>query len=201
MLPWRSLRLAVASLRLVPQLVVLWRSRRRALILEEAQRWHGIIFQQVPGSQAACWWAFCRLMNFHPEFRNLYYYRAGRVARLFAILCPPLPTLYITTPEIGPGLYIQHGFATIISARRIGSNCWINQQVTIGYSARNESPVIGDNVVINAGAKVIGGVSIGDNSKVGANAVVVKDVPANVTVVGVPARIVRRDGQRVDEAL
>ena len=58
-----------------------------------------------------------------------------------------------------------------------------------------------DNVTVCAGAKVIGGVTIGKNSKVGANAVVVKDVPVNVTVVGVPARIVRRNGIRVDEAL
>ena len=110
-------------------------------------------------------------------------------------------TLFIGGKEIGPGLFIQHGFSTIISAKSIGKDCWINQQVTIGYSNVMDCPVIGDNVTINAGAKVIGKVSIGNNSKVGANAVVVKDVPENCTVVGVPAYIVRRNGMRVNEKL
>ncbi|MEN6373145.1 MAG: hypothetical protein ABFD75_00010 [Smithella sp.] len=98
-------------------------------------------------------------------------------------------------------MFIQHGFSTIISAEKIGRNCWINQQVTIGFSNDTESPLIGDNVTIYAGAKVIGKVRIGNNSIVGANAVVVKDVPANSTVVGIPACIVRRDGERVKELL
>lgn len=108
-----------------------------------------------------------------------------------------MPNLFINTKNIGPGLFIQHGFSTMISASKIGKNCRINQQVTIGYShKKTDSPIIGDNVLIGAGAKVIGAVTIGNNSKVGANAVVVKNVPPNCTVVGVPARIVRKDGLR-----
>jgi len=114
-------------------------------------------------------------------------------------LCPPMPTLYIYTKDIGPGLFIQHGFATIISAEKIGRNCWINQQVTIGFSNDTDCPIIGDNVIIYAGAKVLGNVRVGDNSIVGANAVVIKDVPENCTVVGVPAYIVRRNGEKVSE--
>ncbi|MHB8846860.1 MAG: serine O-acetyltransferase [Burkholderiales bacterium] len=112
-----------------------------------------------------------------------------------------MSTLFIRTPRIGPGLFIQHGFATIIAAREIGDNCFINQQVTVGYSNATDAPTIGNNVSISAGAKVIGGIHIGDNVKIGANAVVVKNVPANVTVVGVPGRIVKRDGKRVNESL
>jgi len=112
-----------------------------------------------------------------------------------------MPTLYIYTKDIGPGLFIQHGFATIISAQKIGQNCWINQQVTIGFLNDTDRPTLGDNVTIYAGAKVLGNVSIGDNSIVGANAVVVKDVPQNCTVVGVPAYIVRRNGVKVREPL
>jgi len=67
-------------------------------------------------------------------------------------------TLFITTSDIKGGLFIQHGFATIISAASIGENCWINQQVTIGYSDKTECPHIGNNVHIYAGAKVIGGI-------------------------------------------
>ncbi len=73
--------------------------------------------------------------------------------------------------------------------------------MTIGYSDDVSRPTIGDNVIITAGAKVIGGVKIGDNVTVGANAVVLKDVPNNCVVVGVPARIVKKDGVRVDQQL
>ena len=141
---------------------------------------------------------FVRLMTFRAEYRNLFYHRAGALGKVLAFLCRPMPTLYIDTARIGPGLFIQHGFCTIIAAAEIGKNCWINQQVTIGFAKNaTDCPTIGNNVTISAGAKVLGKVNIGENSKVGANAVVVKNVPANVTVVGVPAYIVKKDGLRV----
>lgn len=73
----------------------------------------------------------------------------------------------------------------------MGEHCHVNQQVTIGYNG-DEAPIVGNNVLVTCGAKIIGGVTVGDNVKIGANAVVVKDVPSNVTVVGVPARIVNK---------
>jgi serine O-acetyltransferase len=105
--------------------------------------------------------------------------------------------LYIYTNDIGKGLFVQHGFATIIAAKSIGENFWVNQQVTIGYSNDTDMPTLSDNVTVNAGAKVIGDVLIGNNSIVGANAVVVKNVPANCTVVGIPAYIIKKDGIKV----
>lgn len=99
--------------------------------------------------------------------------------------------LYIHCRDIGGGLFIEHGFSTIITCRHIGDNCYINQQVTIGYSDEIHSPYIGNNVEIKAGAKVIGNVHIGDDVIIGANAVVVKDVPAHSIVVGVPAKIIK----------
>ena len=105
-------------------------------------------------------------------------------------LWKPMDTLYLNTRYIGGGLFIQHGFATIVAANKVGRNCHINQQVTIGYK-RDEAPVIGDNVKILCGAKVLGGVTMGNNSIAGANAVVVKDVPENAVVGGVPARIIK----------
>lgn len=101
-----------------------------------------------------------------------------------------METLYITTPQIGPRLYIQHGFAIMISAKSIGSDCWINQQVTIGYTFAHEPPVIGNGVRISAGAKVVGNITIGDNAIVAANAAVVKDVSENSIVGGVPAKVI-----------
>ena len=99
---------------------------------------------------------------------------------------------FILTPRIsGGGLYIQHGFSTIISAKSIGKNCYINQQVTIGYEGV-DAPIIGDGVRVCAGAKVVGRCSVGNDAIIGANAVVVKNVPSGVTVGGVPAKIINR---------
>ncbi len=137
-------------------------------------------------------------LTFQPEFRAVFYYRIGHLGHFIRWLHPGFLNLYFLTPEIGPGLRIQHGFSTVIAAKSIGRNCWINQQVTIGYTNDYDCPVIGDNVTINAGAIVVGDITIGDNSVIGAGAVVTKSVPPNCTVVGNPARIVRKDGNRVD---
>jgi serine O-acetyltransferase len=93
--------------------------------------------------------------------------------------------------EFGPGLVLIHSTGIVINGTvRGGSGVHIEHQVTIG-AERRTSPVIGNDVFIGAGAKVIGSVTIGDGARVGANAVVVKDVPAHTTVVGIPARVVR----------
>ena len=142
------------------------------------------------------------------EFRAIYLHRVkcssfmGRFfSNVFSFLYPPPAGLIIYTRDIGEGLFIQHGVATIIAASKIGKNAWINQQVTIGYTNNTDSPTIGNNVTIGAGAKVLGNITIGNNSVIGANAVVVKNVPDNCVVVGVPARIVRRNGIRINETL
>lgn len=191
--------LALSALRLIPHCGVLLWGRSRADMLADIQRWASISLKRNSAENPVI--SFIKLMTFFPEFRNLFYFRAGLTGRLLAPLCPPMSALLISADSIGPGLFIQHGIATIIAAKSIGANCWINQQVTIGFSTTNDRPTIGDNVMINAGAKVIGNVTVGNNSKIGANAVVVKDVPPDVTVVGVPARIVRRRGLRVDAGL
>jgi len=100
---------------------------------------------------------------------------------------------------IGPGLIFPHGQVVIDGKVTIGRNCSINPWVTIGLSGRRKhgfdarGPNIGDNVYIGTGAKVLGPVTVGDNVRIGANAVVIDDVPANATVVGVPARVVHTE--------
>lgn len=129
------------------------------------------------------------------EYRSLLIYRMRKKSLIKSILLkiifPPLDSLYITTKDIGPRMFIQHGFSTIISAKKIGSDCWINQQVTIGWDSEDEPPTIGNGVRICAGAKVIGKIKIGNNVTIGANAVVVKDVIDNKIVAGVPAKIIK----------
>jgi len=94
--------------------------------------------------------------------------------------------------EFGPGFVLVHSQGVVINGMvRGGSDIKIEHQVTIGAEKR-ETPVIGDGVFIGAGAKIVGGVTIGENARVGANAVVVHDVAADTTVVGIPAKPVTR---------
>jgi serine O-acetyltransferase len=99
--------------------------------------------------------------------------------------------------DFGPGFVILHSFGVVINSQvRGGRNVVIEHGVTIG-AEKGQSPILGDDVFIGAGAKVIGAVRIGSRAKVGANAVVTKDVPEGATVVGIPARVVRLNGERV----
>src|SRR5262245_45000970 len=102
---------------------------------------------------------------------------------------------------LGPGLFIDHGMGIVIGeTAEIGENVSILQGVTLGgTSAKREKrhPTIGDNVMIGAGAAVLGGFTIGAGSRIGAGSVVVREVPENCVVVGVPGRITFRNGERV----
>ena len=106
--------------------------------------------------------------------------------------------------KIGEGLFIDHGSGVVIGeTAEIGDNVTIYQGVTLGGTGKEKGkrhPTIGNNVVISSGAKVLGSFMVGDNVKIGAGSVVLKAVPPNCTVVGVPGRIVIRDGQKVGAA-
>jgi len=97
---------------------------------------------------------------------------------------------------IGKGLFIDHGNGVIIGETTIiGDNCTLYQGVTLGGTGKEQGkrhPTLGNNVMVSAGAKVLGSFTIGDNSKIGAGSVVLEEVPANSTVVGVPGRVVKR---------
>ena len=102
---------------------------------------------------------------------------------------------------IGPGLFIDHGMGVVIGeTTEIGRDVTLYQGVTLGGTGTQRGkrhPTIGDNVVIGAGAKVLGNIKIGNQCKIGAGSVVVHSVPDNCTVVGVPAEVVRKDGHKV----
>lgn len=141
------------------------------------------------------------LLSYFPEFRNLFYYRVGSIRHILRIFCPKMSSLVLNADKIGEGFLIQHGFNTRIGATSVGRNCWVLHGVTIGHTEKGK-PTILDNVRILTGAIVLGKVTVGNNCIIGANAVVVKDVPDNRTVVGVyPTYIVRRNGQAVKEIL
>jgi serine O-acetyltransferase len=107
--------------------------------------------------------------------------------------------------RIGPGLFIDHGMGVVIGeTAEIGENVTLLQGVTLGGTSlkrEKRHPTLGNNVVVGAGAKVIGAFRIGDNSRIGAGSVVVREVPPNSVVVGVPGRVTYKDGQRVAEGI
>jgi serine O-acetyltransferase len=106
---------------------------------------------------------------------------------------------------IGRRFFIDHGMGVVIGETTIvGNDVLLYQGVTLGGTGLEKGkrhPTIGNNVVIGTGAQVLGNITIGDNSYIGANAVVVKDVPPNSTVVGVPGRITKQDGKKMDVSL
>lgn len=103
--------------------------------------------------------------------------------------------------KIGKGLFIDHGAGVVIGeTTEIGDNCTLYQNVTLGGTGKDvgkRHPTLGNNVMVGAGARVLGPFKIGDNSKIAANAVVLEEVPPNCTAVGVPARVVRMNGVKV----
>lgn len=140
---------------------------------------------------------------------------AHRMAHaLWEMHCPFLPRFmsqvsrFFTGIEIHPGavigngLFIDHGMGVVVGETAIiGDNVTLFQGVTLGGTGKETGkrhPTVGNNVVIGAGAKILGNITIGDNSYIGANAVVLRDVPANSTVVGVPGHVTKQDGKKID---
>jgi len=133
--------------------------------------------------------------------------------RLFKMKIPFVPRFisqfakWLTGIEIHPGatvghgLFIDHGMGVVIGETSvIGDNVTLFQGVTLGGTGKERGkrhPTLSNNVVIGTGAKILGNVTVGENVQVGANAVVVKDVPPNSTVVGIPGRVVRREGKKI----
>jgi serine O-acetyltransferase len=125
----------------------------------------------------------------NPYFRTLFYFRTpGFCSKLLRVFYRKHPSLTIDIhTRLGAGVCLAHPYSTIINAKSIGENLYINHLVTIG-EIDNKKPTIGNNVKIHANATLIGGINIGDNAIIGAGAVVVKDVPKNAIAIGNPAK-------------
>lgn len=107
--------------------------------------------------------------------------------------------------QIGQGLFIDHGMGVVVGETAvIGNHVTLFQGVTLGGTGKETGkrhPTLGDHVVVGAGAKVLGNITIGSNSYIGANAVVLRDAPPNTTVVGVPGHVTKQDGKKIDRAM
>lgn len=104
--------------------------------------------------------------------------------------------------KIGKGLLIDHGSGVVIGeTAEVGDDCTIYQGVTLGGTGKEKGkrhPTLGNNIIVGSGAKVLGPFKVGDNSKIASNAVVLSEIPPDCTAVGVPARIVKRNGKKVE---
>ena len=139
-------------------------SKHKHLILADVKRWNEIDGVEFGLFESINWY-----MTYKKEFRNLLMHRFKNPSRtllcflhfmIARVLWKPLETLYIYTEDIGGGLYIQHGFSTIITAEKIGENCRIYHGVTIGYKNGERPPVLEDNVSVTCGAKVLGNITM-----------------------------------------
>ena len=161
--------------------------------------WLGIIKQVLFGGGAYQYVFWMRCCRFTKEknflVRLVFHYPSKvmlrRATYKFGIFIPP-------EAEIGAGFYIGHFSGIFVNREcQIGRNCNISQGVTLGKSNRGKnkgSPVLGDNVYIGPGAKIVGGIRVGDNVAIGANCVVAKNIPDNAVVVGVPGEVISMDG-------
>ncbi|WP_269623824.1 serine O-acetyltransferase [Prochlorococcus marinus] len=155
---------------------------------------------------------FWEILFCYPGFQALSMHRISH--RLWNYKLPLLPRLishitrFLTGVEIHPGarigkgVFIDHGMGVVIGeTSEIGDRCLLYQGVTLGGTGKESGkrhPTLEANVVVGAGAKVLGGIYVGTNTRIGAGSVVVKDVDANSTVVGIPGRIVHQSGVKIN---
>ena len=163
------------------------------------------VFERDPAVRSVLEIVFC-----YPGFHALQFYRLAHAlwVRGFYFLGRLVSHFgrFFTGIEIHPGARIGHGFfidhgmgVVIGETAEIGDNCTLYHGVTLGgtsWAKEKRHPTLGDNVVVGSGAKILGPFTVGDNAKIGSNSVVVKEVPPNATVVGVPGRMVLSEAER-----
>lgn len=166
-----------------------------------------IIFERDPAARN-----WLEVLFFYPGLQAILFHRVAH--SLLKIGIPVIPRLisfvarFLTGIEIHPGaaigqgFFIDHGMGVVIGETAIiGDNVLLYQGVTLGGTGKEcgkRHPTVGNNVVVGAGAKVLGNIEVGSNVRIGAGSVVLRSVPSNCTVVGVPGRIIYRSGARVD---
>ncbi len=166
-----------------------------------------IIFDRDPAARNWLEVLLCypglQALLFHRFAHRLYRWRLPLIPRLMSHIARFITGIEIHPgATIGHGVFIDHGMGVVIGETAIvGDYVLIYQGVTLGGTGKESGkrhPTLGTNVVVGAGAKVLGNLQIGDNVRIGAGSVVLRDVPSDCTVVGVPGRIVYRSGERVD---
>jgi serine acetyltransferase len=143
-------------------------------------------------------WEVFKLLMRNYNFQRIFIYRCDKypiIRKTWKLLLKPNWSIELNAPKIGGGLVVYHNMGAVVSGDSIGKNATISQGVVIGYGGAGKGnvgrPTVGDNVRIGSNAIVIGAIHIGDNAIIGAGAVVTKDVPRGAVVVGNPQRILK----------
>lgn len=187
----KSVVVVLSTIRLLPHILLFVMSKKQDIIQKDLDRYADNYSEKKLSSTFDRVMFFIQMMTFLEEYRNVFYLRHRVLAHFLGFLCPPMKSLRIDVNTCGPGLFVHHGFGTMVTAETIGSNFTIRQLATIGYvNNAVDYPKIGNNVTIAAGARVLGAVTVGDDAVVAANSVVIADVPPGVTVMGVPAKVI-----------
>lgn len=144
-----------------------------------------------------------KAIRMHRKAHWFYSHKMYFIARLISQRCVRKTNIEIHPgAQIGRRFFIDHGTGVVIGETAvIGDDCTIYQGVTLGGTGKDKGkrhPTLGNNVMVGAGAKVLGPFKVGDNSNIAAGSVVLSEIPENSTAVGSPARVVRRNGKRVD---
>jgi serine O-acetyltransferase len=169
-----------------------------------------VVLERDPAARSSLEVIFC-----NPGVHAIWLYRPAHwfwqrgwhlVARMISHLARFLTGIEIhPAAKLGPGLFIDHGMAVVIGeTAEVGENVTLLHGVTLGGTSLKKEkrhPTLGDSVVVGAGAGIFGAFTIGSGSRIGAGSVVVREVPPNSVVVGVPGRVTSRDGQRVSGAI
>ncbi|MBC7319421.1 serine O-acetyltransferase [bacterium] len=167
------------------------------------------VFEKDPAARNAL-----QVILFYPGFHAILGYRVAHwfwqiglrsIAMCISFIVRRLTGIEIhPAAKIGKGFFIDHGMGVVIGeTTEIGDDVLLYQGVTLGGTGKHKGkrhPTLGNNIVVGAGAKVLGPITIGDNVKIGAGSVVLKSIPPNSTVVGVPGKIVRRNGHKLTPA-
>lgn len=162
-----------------------------------------VIFERDPAARS-----FWEVLLCYPGLHAILFHRLShKLYKKGFILLPRLISQFVRFltgieihpgAKIGDGVFIDHGTGVVIGeTAEVGNNVTIYQGVTLGGTGKQKGkrhPTVGNNVVVSTGAKVLGNIVIGDNARIGAGSVVLRDVPPNTTVVGIPGKIVIRDG-------
>jgi serine O-acetyltransferase len=179
-------------------------------VLEDLRRDIRVVLERDPAARSTLEVLLCypgvHALALHRVAHRLWLGRWRTVARFVSHVSRFVTGIEIHPgARIGRGLFLDHGMGVVIGeTAEVGDNVTLLQGVTLGgTSTRREKrhPTLGDNVVVGAGAKIIGAFRIGEGSRIGAGSVVVREVPPNCVVVGVPGRVTFRDGQRVTDGI
>jgi serine O-acetyltransferase len=153
-----------------------------------------IQYFRTPGFKVTLWFRLRHYLKRTKAFQKNLYYLAALIGGHYSV---KYGIVINADAEIGSGLYIGYFGAIVITGARIGRNVNLSTGVNIGMANRGKRkgvPVIGDNVYIGPGAKIVGKVCVGNNVAIGANCVVASDIPNNAVVVGIPSRVISYNG-------